>query len=162
ENRIGAGPRVDDLPPFNSCLRGGSMGFGALARLTPVALRRWCTLVGAICCGVFIVSINHETGLAYVTEDNACYSARLCCGELWLRWDRNCPSELRPWDGQIAVIWTNQSVCNLAWRPYHAQGIGYRPAEYEGVNIPLWHCAVASLLLVGYANGVVRGLRRVD
>src|SRR5689334_5422817 len=123
------------------------MGLGVIARLTPVGLRRWCTLIAVICCGVFIVSINHETGLAYIAGDNACYSARLCYGELWLRWDRNCPPLLRPCDGGLALIWSNLSVCSLAWRPYHAHSTGYPPDEYESLQIPLWHIAVGSLIL---------------
>src|SRR6267142_4109496 len=108
------------------------MGFGVLARLTPVALRRWCTAAAAIGCGAFAVSINREVGLAYVADTRECYSARLGNGELCLRWDRLCEPALRTSEEGVALINGQYSECRLAWRPYHARSTYGGPGDSEG------------------------------
>lgn len=138
------------------------MGIGVAARLTPVALRRWCTLIGVLCCGMFALSVNRAIGVAYTSDSLECYSVRLCAGELWLRWNRASPPGMRVFDCGLGLIAEAPGDCAFAWRPYHAQRTGCGTTDYEGLNIPLWQGAAGSLLLVAYAHGLIRGLRRVD
>src|SRR5437588_5645495 len=132
------------------------MGHGVIARsLTPVALRRWCALACVVGCGAFALSINRELGVACVTEYWACYSARVCNGEVWLRWDRGCPPAMQSPESGVTWIVNRSGECRFAWRPYHAQCTGCGQGDYESINIPLWPAAAGSLGAAAYAHGLV-------
>lgn len=80
---------------------------------------------------------------------------------LWWHRDATWPGE----DGKGGVWFRAMrswgGTANIAWRPYHVAASRFpRPSPHHGLVIPLWALLVWSLLLSGYAHGLIVGARR--
>jgi hypothetical protein len=133
--------------------------------------RRFRILAGAAAVavvGVVLVSARWEFELGVVTGSRHTWSTALRRGQIEL-WRDNAQFDDDSWDhGSIAerdpgvhmrVGRSYYSQVSAAWRPYHAKTLA-GGGVVHGIVVPLWPLVLLSLVLAGYAHGVVVGERR--
>lgn len=133
-------------------------------RLTPIAYRRFWVGVAGLTLAAAVLSARYDMELGVRLPGKHNTGATLARGALTCWWYLDS-SWLTGRTDPGVVGWRVQrhwgSEISLAWRPYHVASRPFPQAsEHHGVVLPLWPLMVVSLVVAGYAHGVVVGARR--